>query len=80
MEQHLCDIVAFIISDNILLIRILSQVDWICEKPNIIANMNENNAVYLMSQVHLFDTSKTEFMERKGIKTEASREEGKAEH
>ena len=69
IKQHLCDIATYIISDNILLTRSLSLVDSISERANIIVVMDEYNGVYLMSQVHLFDTSKTEFMERKGIKT-----------
>ena len=34
--------------------------------------MDENNGVYFMLQVHLFDTSKVEFLERRRIETEAS--------
>ena len=37
--------------------------------------MEENNGVYLMLQIHLFDVSKVEFLDRRQIKTEASREE-----
>ena len=56
----------------------LSQVDWISEKANIIiAVMDENNGVYLMLQIRLFDVSKVKFLERRRMKTEASREEQK---
>ena len=34
--------------------------------------MDENNGVYFMLQVHLFDTSKVELLERRRIETEAS--------
>ena len=75
--RHLCDIAAFIISDNVLFTRFLSQVDWISEKANVIAAMDKNSEGYLMLQVHLFDASKIQFLERKRIKTEPSREEQK---
>ena len=39
--------------------------------------MDKNNGVYLMLQVHLFDASKVQFLERRPIKTEDSQEEQK---
>ena len=63
---------AFNISKKALFTRFLSQADWILDKANIIAVMDENNGVYFMLQVHLFDTSKVEFLERRRIEPEAS--------
>ena len=64
----MCDIAAFIISDTILFHIFLSQVDWISEKANIIAVMDKSSGVYLMLQAQLFDASKAELLERRGLK------------
>ena len=59
------DVAALIISENVLFIRFLSQVDWISEKANIIAVMDKNSGVYLMLQIHLFDASNFNFWRRR---------------
>ena len=61
------DIAAFIISDIVLFNIFLSQVDWISEKANIIVVMDKSTGVYLWLQFHLFDASKVEFLEKRGL-------------
>ena len=43
----------------------------------MIAVMDKNNGVYLMSPAHLFSASKVQFLEKRRIKLETSREEQK---
>ena len=64
----MCDIAVFIISDIILFNILLSQVDWISEKANIIAVMDKSSGVHLMLQVQLFNTSKVELLEKRVLK------------
>ena len=63
----MCDIAAFIISDTVLFNMFFSQVDWISEKSNIIVAVGKSIGVYLRLQFHLFDVSKVEFLEKRGL-------------